>query len=95
MASQLDSVAALPDQKTKVDRYRDALNAMVASGSVADLQAFIDHSKLAMSWPLVHFVHGRPYIPSYACTAAKLSANKMHEKPTCGFAFCIAQICWP
>ena len=43
MASQLDSIAALPDQKTKIDRYRDVLNAMVATGSVADLQAFIEH----------------------------------------------------
>lgn len=45
MASQLDSIAALPDQKAKIDRYRDVLNAMVATGSVADLQAFIEHGR--------------------------------------------------
>lgn len=46
MASQLDGIAALPDQKSKVERYRDVLKEMVASRSVADLQAFVDHSEL-------------------------------------------------
>lgn len=46
MASQLDSIAALPDQKSKLDQYRQALSAITATGSVAELQAFVDHSEL-------------------------------------------------
>ncbi len=44
MTSQLDSIAALPDQKSKLDQYRQALSAI--TGSVAELQAFVDHSEL-------------------------------------------------
>ncbi len=49
MASQLAGIAALPDQRSKVEQYRQALTAITASGSVAEMQAFVDHSELLLS----------------------------------------------
>jgi COP9 signalosome complex subunit 4 len=75
MASQLDSIAALPDQKAKLDRYRDVLNAMVATGSVADLQAFIEHV-LSDTVPLVV---SRQLLTAFAHSIAQLPPEPQKE----------------
>ncbi len=46
MASRMDAIAALPDQKSKLEQYRQVLSTISTGASVADLQAFVDHSAL-------------------------------------------------
>ena len=41
----LSAIAAQPDQKSKIEQYKAALQQIVSSGSVTDCQGFADHSK--------------------------------------------------
>mmetsp|Transcript_10184 Transcript_10184/g.30634 ORF Transcript_10184/g.30634 Transcript_10184/m.30634 type:complete len:393 (-) Transcript_10184:278-1456(-) len=43
MASSLNSIAAITDQKARVDAYKATLTTILKSASVADAQAFVDH----------------------------------------------------
>lgn len=45
MASTLDSVAKLSDQKLKIEQYKAALTKVLDSGSAQQCREFIDHSK--------------------------------------------------
>ena len=44
LAARLAAVAALPDQKQKLEEYKRQLQATLASASVEDCNAFVDHS---------------------------------------------------
>lgn len=46
MVDSLDAVAAMPEQKARFDAYRAALTLAVDNTSVAEIQAFIDHSEI-------------------------------------------------
>ena len=41
--SSLEAIAALPDQKVKIEKYTEALHAALSSGA-ADCKAFVEHS---------------------------------------------------
>jgi hypothetical protein len=43
MAS-LDAIAALPEQKTKIEKYTEALTAALAADSADSCKAFVEHS---------------------------------------------------
>lgn len=40
----LDAIAALQDQKTKLDKYTEALTAALAADSADSCKAFVEHS---------------------------------------------------
>lgn len=41
----LSAIAAQPDQKSKIEQYKTALQRMVSSGSVKECRGFADHSE--------------------------------------------------
>ena len=45
MASTLDNVAALSDQKQKIEQYKVALTQVLGSGNADDCKTFVMHSK--------------------------------------------------
>lgn len=49
MAS-LEQIAALPDQKQKIEQYRQVLEGTIASGSAIECKCFVNHSE---SWIFV------------------------------------------
>ena len=44
LAARLGAVAALNDQKQKLEEYKRLLQATLASASALDCNAFVDHS---------------------------------------------------
>ena len=43
--AELEAIAAQPDQKSKIEQYKVALQQIISSGSVQQCQGFADHSK--------------------------------------------------
>ena len=44
-SNTLDGIAMLPDQKTKIEQYKTALQIVINAASIADANNFVDHSK--------------------------------------------------
>lgn len=53
MASSLDSVAGVSDQKQKIEQYKAALKIVLDSGSAQECKDFIDHSEYSLSMDAV------------------------------------------
>ncbi|KAK9815676.1 hypothetical protein WJX72_007876 [[Myrmecia] bisecta] len=75
MASQLDSIAALSDQKQKIEQYKAALQSILAKGEVAQCESFVDHM-LSEGVPLVV---SRQLMAVFAQEIAKLPADTHKE----------------
>lgn len=46
----LDAIAAHPDQKLKIEQYKNALQQTISSGNVKGCHDFVSHSELETLW---------------------------------------------
>ena len=49
----LDEVAALSDQKQKIEQYRAALQKVLQNGSTEQCKEFVDHSAFQILWKAI------------------------------------------
>lgn len=56
----LDAIAAQPDQKSKIEQYKNFLQQTVSSGRVQECQKFADHSNDSLHLLLMLLVTCQP-----------------------------------